>query len=153
VTKHAWPHVALPLTRWCAQRGITPNQVTALSAVLVGVAFWLFWEGHFALGLLAAWWMTLLDTVDGKLARVTLTSSPMGNIFDHGIDLIHPPFWYWAWAVGCTADDQPLLLRHRHAHARGADRLQPVAGGDSGLPGRGLDRLSESGRALRLPRG
>jgi phosphatidylglycerophosphate synthase len=52
--------------------------------------------------------MTLLDTVDGKLARVTLTSSPMGNIFDHGIDLIHPPFWYWAWAVGCTAAGQPL---------------------------------------------
>lgn len=108
VTKHVWPHVALPLTRWCARAGITPNQVTAVSAVLVGMAFWLFWEGHFAAGLAAAWMMTLLDTVDGKLARVTLNSSPFGNVFDHGIDLIHPPFWYWAWAVGCAASGQAL---------------------------------------------
>src|SRR5262249_51538455 len=34
------------------------------------------------------------------LARVTLTSSKFGNVFDHGIDLIHPPFWYYAWYVG-----------------------------------------------------
>src|SRR3546814_2373028 len=44
--------------------------------------------------------MTCLGTVDGKLARVTLTSSPIGNVFDHGIDLVHPPFWWWAWIVG-----------------------------------------------------
>ena len=42
----------------------------------------------------------ILDTVDGKLARTTLTSSKFGDIFDHGIDLIHPPFWYWAWIEG-----------------------------------------------------
>ena len=108
VTKHVWPSVALPATRWCALRGITPNQVTMVSAVLVGVAFWLFWHGHFGLGIAAAWAMTFLDTVDGKLARVTLQSSPFGNIFDHGIDLIHPPFWYWAWGVGLAASGMPL---------------------------------------------
>jgi len=108
VTKHLWPYPALPLTRLCARHGITPNQVTAASAVLVGVAFWLFWNGNFALGLAAAWMMTLLDTVDGKLARVTLTSSPLGNIFDHGIDLVHPPFWYWAWATGLAASGMAL---------------------------------------------
>ena len=47
--------------------------------------------------------MTFLDTVDGKLARTTLTSSKWGDVFDHGIDLIHPPFWYYAWAVGLSA--------------------------------------------------
>jgi phosphatidylglycerophosphate synthase len=60
-----------------------------------------FWQGWFAAGLAAAWVMTFLDTVDGKLARVTLTSTKFGNVFDHGIDLIHPPFWWWAWHVGC----------------------------------------------------
>ena len=108
VTKHVWPPLALPATRWCALRGLTPNQVTMASAVLVGVAFWLFWNGHFGLGIAAAWAMTFLDTVDGKLARVTLQSSPFGNIFDHGIDLIHPPFWYWAWAVGLAASGVAL---------------------------------------------
>src|SRR3546814_2416912 len=48
--------------------------------------------GGFWTGLAAAWIMTFLDTVDGKLARVTLASSRWGNAYDHGIDLIHPPF-------------------------------------------------------------
>jgi hypothetical protein len=47
--------------------------------------------------------MTFLDTVDGKLARTTLTSSKWGDVFDHGIDLVHPPFWYVAWALGLAA--------------------------------------------------
>ncbi len=44
--------------------------------------------------------MTFLDTVDGKLARVTVTSSKFGHYFDHIIDLIHPPIWYVLWGTG-----------------------------------------------------
>src|SRR3546814_7814245 len=61
--------------------------------------------------LLAAWIMTFLDTVDGKLARVTLQSSKFGDIFDHGIDLIHPPFWWWAWIVGLAVAGYTLPAR------------------------------------------
>jgi phosphatidylglycerophosphate synthase len=61
---------------------------------------WWFAEGRFGLGLVAAWGMTFLDTVDGKLARVTLTSSRFGHVADHGLDLLHPPFWYLAWGYG-----------------------------------------------------
>ncbi|MEM7507131.1 MAG: CDP-alcohol phosphatidyltransferase family protein [Pseudomonadota bacterium] len=108
VTKHVWPAPALVVTRWCAARGITPNQVTWASFILVLVTFWLFWIGAFGPGLVAAYAMTFLDTVDGKLARVTLTSSKFGDWLDHGIDLIHPPFWWWAWVVGCAAVGMPL---------------------------------------------
>ncbi len=100
VTKWLWPRPAFHVTKRCARLGITPNQVTAASLLLVIAAFYWFWEGDWLPGLLAAWGMTFLDTVDGKLARVTLQSSKWGNVFDHGIDLIHPPFWYWAWADG-----------------------------------------------------
>ncbi|HUF56017.1 MAG TPA: CDP-alcohol phosphatidyltransferase family protein [Thermohalobaculum sp.] len=100
VTRHVWPAPARRVTRWCAEAGVTPNMVTMASLGLVLLAFWLFWIGAFLPGLVAAWAMTFLDTVDGKLARVTVTSSRLGNAFDHGIDLIHPPFWYWAWAAG-----------------------------------------------------
>jgi phosphatidylglycerophosphate synthase len=103
VTKYLWPRPAFHATKLCARLGITPNQVTALSFVLVIAAFWWFWQGAWLPGLLAAWGMTFLDTVDGKLARITLQSSKWGNVFDHGIDLVHPPFWYWAWAVGLQA--------------------------------------------------
>ena len=114
VTKYVWPAPALQVTRWCAAAGMTPNQVTFASFILVLAAFGLFWTGHFGWGLVAAWGMTFLDTVDGKLARVTLTSSKIGNAFDHGIDLVHPPFWWWAWIVGLQAGptqlDQPGLI-------------------------------------------
>lgn len=108
VTKYVWPAPARVVTRWCAVSGVTPNQVTFASFLLVLAAFALFWTGHFGWGLVAAWGMTFLDTVDGKLARVTLTSSKIGNVFDHGIDLIHPPFWWWAWLVGVQAGLHPL---------------------------------------------
>jgi phosphatidylglycerophosphate synthase len=101
VTKYWWPAPALVVTRWCAVAGLRPNHVTFLGFLLVLAAFWFFWQGQFGPGLVCAWIMTFLDTVDGKLARVTLTSSDIGNVFDHGIDLIHPPFWWWAWYVGC----------------------------------------------------
>ena len=50
----------------------------------------------------------VLDTVDGKLARCTGASSKWGNVFDHGIDLVHPPFWWWAWEHGLAAYGRPL---------------------------------------------
>lgn len=100
ITKHVWPLPALYVTRFCAGRGISPNMVTLISFICVLIATWFFWIGSFGWGLIAAWLMCFLDTVDGKLARVTLTSSKWGNVFDHGTDLIHPPFWYWAWYVG-----------------------------------------------------
>jgi phosphatidylglycerophosphate synthase len=46
--------------------------------------------------------MTLLDTVDGKLARVTIQSSRFGHLYDHLIDLLHPPIWYVYWGVSLS---------------------------------------------------
>ncbi len=108
VTKFWWPVPAQWATRLCAMAGISPNQVTSLSLALVILAGMLFSSGYFALGLACGWVMTFLDTVDGKLARVTVTSTKLGNIFDHGIDLIHPPLWYLAWGIGLASYD-PLF--------------------------------------------
>ncbi len=109
VTKFLWPVPATWATRFCANHGIRPNHVTALSLVLAIAAGVLFWKGQLWWGLLFGWMMTFLDTVDGKLARVTITSSWWGNIFDHGIDLIHPPLWYLAWGVGLARFPGDLL--------------------------------------------
>lgn len=107
VTKYVWPAPARWVTRWCARMGLSPNAVTLVSLVLVFVAMALFAQGQFLTGLVAAWGMTFLDTVDGKLARVTLTSTRFGNVFDHGIDMIHPPFWWMAWHWGCVGAGVP----------------------------------------------
>ena len=100
VTKYVWPLPARVATRWCADAGLSPNQVTTLSLILMFLALFGFWQGQWFWAIPVAWMMTFLDTVDGKLARVTMTSSKWGEVYDHGIDLIHPPFWWWAWYVG-----------------------------------------------------
>lgn len=108
VTKWLWPRPAFHVTQFCAKFGITPNQVTSLSLVLVFAALYWFYNGDWLPGLVAAWIMTFLDTVDGKLARITLKSSKIGNVYDHAIDLIHPPFWYAAWGIGVMEGSHAL---------------------------------------------
>lgn len=100
VTKWVWPRPARAVTRLLARGHVPPNVVTGASWLLVGVATWLFVRGQYGAGLACAWLMTFLDTVDGKLARVTCSSSRIGHVLDHSLDLVHPPFWYLAWAMG-----------------------------------------------------
>lgn len=102
VTKWLWPVPAKSVVRRLAGRGATPNMVTATGAALMVAAGILFYNGHYVAGLAAGWLMTFLDTVDGKLARVTVQSSRFGHYFDHGIDLLHPPFWYVYWGMSLT---------------------------------------------------
>lgn len=108
LTLYLWRRPAFHLTRWAAAAGMTPNMVTMIGAVFCLAAFWLFWIGNFWSGMAAGLVFMVLDTVDGKLARCTGTSSKWGNLFDHGIDLIHPPFWWWAWGHGLAAYGRPL---------------------------------------------
>jgi len=108
LTKYLWPEWALVLTRWAARIGMSPNQVSLIGAMLCLLATWLFHEGRYWPGLAAGLVFMVLDTVDGKLARCTITSSRIGEAIDHGIDLVHPPFWWWAWGVGLHAYGRPL---------------------------------------------
>jgi phosphatidylglycerophosphate synthase len=100
VTKWVWPVPARIVTGWCVRLGIFPNTVTALSYLMALVTLLAFGQGEFGIGLASAWLMTFLDTVDGKLARVTLNTSKLGDALDHGLDIIHPPLWWVAWAAG-----------------------------------------------------
>lgn len=109
VTKYVWPRPARAATRWCAAMGVSANAVTLASLVLALLAALLFADGWLWTGLACAWAMTFLDTVDGKLARVTLSSTSFGDAFDHGIDLIHPPLWWWAWWLGAGGGDAAAL--------------------------------------------
>ena len=108
LTLYLWRKPAFYLTRWAARARLTPNFVTAVGAIFCVLAFFLFWRGDYWLGVAAGFVFMVLDTVDGKLARCTGASSKWGNIFDHGLDLIHPPFWWWAWAHGLAAYGRPL---------------------------------------------
>lgn len=108
LTKYLWPELAFHVTRLAARLRLAPNAVTAIGAVLCVAATFAFFDGRYWLGLALGFIFMVLDTVDGKLARCTVTSSRLGNALDHGVDLIHPPFWWWAWAAGLSAYGRPI---------------------------------------------
>ncbi|MEM8848578.1 MAG: CDP-alcohol phosphatidyltransferase family protein [Pseudomonadota bacterium] len=110
LTRWVFPPFVWPATRFCARNRIHPNTVTIASIVLCIAAIPLFAAGMWVTGLIAAYAMMILDSVDGKLARLTMTDSKIGDVLDHGTDIVHPPFWYIAWAIGlgATSFDHPL---------------------------------------------
>lgn len=95
ILKHYWNAFVELLPMWLA-----PNMVTLLGFIFIvaNVFFielfipdligpgpsWLYYS--FAFGL---WMYSTLDNVDGKQARRTGTSSPLGELFDHGIDSLN----------------------------------------------------------------
>jgi phosphatidylglycerophosphate synthase len=103
ITKWVWPRPARWVTRLCAAAGLHPNLVTAIGTGLAVAAGVLFSAGEYGWGLVLGWLMTFLDTVDGKLARVTISSSRFGHYLDHVTDLVHPPLWYLAWGLGLAS--------------------------------------------------
>lgn len=103
MTKYVYPALVWRAVVPLAQRRVQPNTVTAVGMLCCFASIPFFAVAWWLPGLLLAYAMTVLDSVDGKLARVTFTSSSRGDILDHGTDLVHPPLWYFAWAWGLSA--------------------------------------------------
>jgi phosphatidylglycerophosphate synthase len=101
-TKYVYPPLVWRMVRPLARWRVHPNVVTLFNVFITLAAVPLFARGQWVAGLVLAYTMSVLDSVDGKLARLTFRSSWFGNVLDHGLDLIHPPLWYfaWAWALG-----------------------------------------------------
>jgi phosphatidylglycerophosphate synthase len=110
LTRWVYPPIVWPLVLLCTRLRIHPNVVTLISIVFTIAAVPLFARGDWVAGFLCAYAMSVLDSVDGKVARLTLTDSKIGNVLDHGIDQVHPPFWYfaWAWGLGARTPADPL---------------------------------------------
>ncbi len=104
ITGRLWPLPAFHATRLLARIGVGPNIVTFVGILLTFIAAWRFALADWGWGLAAAWLMTFLDTVDGKLARTTATSTWIGGILDHANDIIHPPLWWACVAIGLIAE-------------------------------------------------
>ncbi|KAF2674730.1 Choline/ethanolaminephosphotransferase [Microthyrium microscopicum] len=95
VLRHYWNAVVEFLPMWLA-----PNMVTLIGFMFIlgNVALmelfipdlkgpgpsWVYWS--FGLGV---WMYSTMDNIDGKQARRTGTSSPLGELFDHGIDSLN----------------------------------------------------------------
>ncbi len=111
LTRWVYPPVVWPLVRLSIRWRIHPNVITAVSVALAFLCVPFFATGQWPVGFAMAYAMTVLDSVDGKVARLTLTDSRIGDVMDHGLDIVHPPFWYlaWAWGLGARTTADPAM--------------------------------------------
>jgi phosphatidylglycerophosphate synthase len=112
LTRWVYPPLVWRMVRPLARWRVHPNWVTCLSIAATFAAVPLFALGDWVPGLLLAYLMSVLDSVDGKLARLTFTYSKLGNVLDHGLDIVHPPIWYMAWGLalgGGGTDSAPFV--------------------------------------------
>ena len=160
-TKYVYPPLVWLMVRPLARWRVHPNSVTLVSIVLTLAAIPLFGLGYWVSGFVCAYAMSVLDSVDGKLARLTFRSSRLGDWLDHGLDIVHPPLWYAAWAWGLSQADPDSAVFQAAVWMTGVyilDRI--VAGVFSWRHGRsihGYTRLDEimrtciSRRNINLP--
>ncbi|MFF5345472.1 DUF5941 domain-containing protein [Streptomyces althioticus] len=98
------------LARWCARRGLTPNQVTTASLLTALIAAGCAATGTRA-GFVAAGVLLLgsfvLDCADGQLARYSLQYSTLGAWLDATFDRAKEYAFYAGLALGAarTGDD------------------------------------------------
>ena len=112
-TRYVYPYLVWPLTRLATRWRVHPNTITWISIAATFAAVPCFALGWWTWGFVLAYVMSVLDSVDGKVARLTFTSSALGNVLDHGLDIVHPPFWYAAWAVGLIGPPSQLAIVSR----------------------------------------
>lgn len=96
------------LARWCARRGLTPNQVTTASLITAliaaGCAATGTRGGYVAAGLLLIF-SFVLDCTDGQLARYSLQYSTMGAWLDATFDRAKEYAYYAGLALGAARGD------------------------------------------------
>lgn len=93
------------LARWCARRGLTPNQVTTASLLTALIAAGCAATGTCG-GFVAAGFLLLLsfvlDCTDGQLARYSLQYSTMGAWLDATFDRAKEYAYYAGLALGAA---------------------------------------------------
>ncbi|MEE8580391.1 MAG: CDP-alcohol phosphatidyltransferase family protein [Myxococcota bacterium] len=105
MTSHVYPPLVWLMVRPLARWRVHPHWITALDILLAFGVVPIFAAGAWLPGLVLAYLMTVLDSVDGKLARLTHRTSKLGEILDHGTDILHPPLWYLAWGFALAGGD------------------------------------------------
>ncbi|MFM9371247.1 DUF5941 domain-containing protein [Streptomyces sp. Da 82-17] len=104
-TTHCISPYSKYLARWCAQRGLTPNQVTTASLATALIAAGCAATGT-RLGFVAAGVLLILsfvlDCTDGQLARYSLQYSTMGAWLDATFDRAKEYAYYAGLALGAA---------------------------------------------------
>ena len=101
------------IARWAAHRGMTPNQVTLISAavgVLAAAAFATGERPWLVAGAVLLYWAFVLDCVDGQLARYTRQFSKLGAWLDSIFDRTKEYVVFAGLAIGASRTGDPAWL-------------------------------------------
>ena len=107
VASHGYYHPVRWVTRRLAPTEVSPNSVTALSIAAIWLAVPCFALGMPGAGIALAWAGVIADSVDGKLARLTLNLSDRMGTVEH-ISAV-PALGLWLAAFGGWVSDWGLL--------------------------------------------
>ena len=99
------------LVRRLAPTRLTPNQITVATTLLAFGVGMLFLRGWLGVGILLALVVGVLDGVDGKLARLKLATSKLGEL-EHVADFFYENFWYLAIALHLEAATGAVRFWH-----------------------------------------
>jgi phosphatidylglycerophosphate synthase len=106
--------LTLPLVKPFARANIKPNTVTLLGFVATIAAFFPLAHGGYGwllLGGFVQWIGSLLDGVDGKLARLKGQTTPFGSRLDHRLDVVYYVVLFVGLAIGLARTiSGPLLI-------------------------------------------
>ena len=114
VALYGYYHLVRWITRHLSRTSLTPNLFTVLSMVGIWAAIPCFATGHHGWGILLAWVGVILDSVDGKLARLRLHLSDAMGDFEHLIAMPGLGLWYlslgWYFSGGGLFTNTPIAL-------------------------------------------
>lgn len=95
------------IVRRLAPTAITANQVTLVTTALGFAVALLYLAGWLRVGVLLAIFVEVLDGVDGKLARITRTTSKAGE-YEHILDFFYENAWWLALGRFLATHGSPL---------------------------------------------
>ena len=112
ISRHVNRRVSRPLARLLSHTPVTPNQVTIMSLGVALAGFFSFVYGYYVIGALLAQASSIVDGVDGDLARLKKQTSAFGGFLDSVVDryadaLIILGLTIWALGDG---PDMPVWL-------------------------------------------
>jgi len=88
VSRHLNRKLSVPISAFLARFAVTPNQLSFATFLLTALAAGLFAVGAFAAGGVVAQVASVLDGVDGEIARLKFLRSRFGELFDAILDRI-----------------------------------------------------------------
>ena len=147
VSRYLNRRMSRPIARLLARTPVTPNQVSLASFAIALISLGLFLGGHNVWAGLAAQASSVVDGVDGDVARLKSMATKFGGFFDAVLDryadiAILAGLAYWAYAfqpdvsprlavsLGLLAIAGALMVSYTRARAEAsiAIRFEGVAG-------------------------